>query len=160
MKTKIQKILSLLCIVVVLVAFAPAAYAADTESEDAQAVKPGTGTQFEGLDYIDVNSSLGSIRLYLPFGKSSDCLYVTGGRLYNMSDGVIYFYCPEFPTYTFSATRYEAVEYKTTNAYTEIELTSVVEVDRVSYPDDTSLIFVLLGVVLLVLFAVALMNWR
>lgn len=82
----------------------PVVYAAPTEADS-----------FAGLAYYDVSTNLGDIRLYLPSGVSSDTFQLEGTSLINMSNSTVYLYCPEFPNYTFSASRFNSITYRTSN---------------------------------------------
>lgn len=80
----------------------------------------------EGLVYYDVSSSLGEIRLYLPQGLDKDTLQLVDGQLINTTNSTVYPYCPDYPDYTFSASRWSSVQYRTSGSnYTNVELTGV-----------------------------------
>lgn len=80
----------------------------------------------EGLVYYDVNSSLGEIRLYLPQGMDKNTLQLVDGQLVNTTNSTVYPFCPDFPDYTFSASRWSSVQYRTSGTnYTNFDLTGV-----------------------------------
>lgn len=71
---------------------------------------------FEGLAFYDVSSSLGDIRLYLPAEFDKDTLQLRDGELFNVSNSTVYLFCPDYPEYTFSASRWNTVTYRTSGA--------------------------------------------
>lgn len=79
-----------------------------------------------GLTYYDISCSLGDIRLYLPVGLDQDSFQVIDGQLINVTNSTIYPYCPEYPDYTWSASRWSPVTYRTNTSYgTTVELVNV-----------------------------------
>lgn len=81
---------------------------------------------FEGLVFYDVSSSLGDIRLYLPQDFDPDTLQLRDGKLFNTSNSTVYLFCPDFPEYTFSASRWGNLSYRTTGTnYQTVELSGV-----------------------------------
>lgn len=94
---------------------------------------PDAGTEFSDLAYLDVSSSLGDIRLYLPYGVELPSVQLQDGLLYNTTSSTIYLYCPEYPDYTFSASRFQNVTYRTSsNNYSTYDLTDVSIIDSTS----------------------------
>lgn len=88
-----------------------------------QAIDSG---DLEGLVYYDVNSSLGEIRLYLPLGMDKNTLQLVDGQLVNTTNSTVYPYCPDYPDYTFSASRWSSVQYRTSGtSYNTVDLTGV-----------------------------------
>ena len=64
--------------------------------------------------YFDCNCSLGSnLRFYVPVEWSRDTFALdSSGAPVNMSNSTVYAYCPVFPEYTFSASRFNAFTYR------------------------------------------------
>lgn len=87
---------------------------------------PATGTEFEDLSFLDVSCNLGDIRLYLPYGVELPSIQLRDSLLYNTTNSTIYLYCPEYPDYTFSASRFQNVTYRTSGSnYSTVDLTGV-----------------------------------
>lgn len=107
----------------------------DTSGADIPVVYdvPSTGTDFSDLAYMDITCSLGSIRLYLPYGVELPSVQLRDGMLYNTTNSTIYLYCREYPDYTFSASRFQNVTYRTTgSSYSTYDLTGISEVGSTS----------------------------
>lgn len=81
------------------------------------------GPEFDGLVSFQVSSALGEITLYLPNGSSRDDLQLADGYLYNTTGSTLYLYCPQYPDYTFSASRFDTVYYRVNaTGYSSVEL--------------------------------------
>lgn len=96
------------------------------------ALSDGAG-EFSDLAYLDVSCNLGDLRLYLPHGVELSVMQVRDGLLYNVSNTTVYLYCPDYPDYTFSASRFSPVMYRA-DGYNSFTLSEVVISDSV----DTS----------------------
>ncbi len=114
---------------------------------------PDPGTDFAGLAYFDVKSNLGSIRLYLPQGVSKDAVQLQDGMLYNVTNSTLYFYCREYPGYTFSASRFQNVSYRASNydtqdlTVTEVTASGMVIDDYFDYVIIFCLVFIALAMI-------------
>lgn len=78
-----------------------------------------------GLAYIDVSCNLGDLRFYFPYGVDLSAVTVSDSRLYNLTSGTLYLYCPDYPDYTFYAARFGSLQYRTSNNSSYTELTGV-----------------------------------
>ena len=61
---------------------------------------------------ITVESHMGQLDLILPEGVGMNALVLDGDRLRNFTSGTLYVHCPQFPDYTFSASRYGVLTYR------------------------------------------------
>lgn len=61
---------------------------------------------------ITVDSHMGELDLVLPDGVGKDALVLDGDRLRNFTSGILYVHCPQFPDYTFSASRFGVLTYR------------------------------------------------
>lgn len=114
-------------------------------------------SDLSGLASFTVSSNLGELTLYLPDGISSSSLRVVDGGLYNVTNATIYLFCPEFPEYTFSASRFAPVFYRNTSgSYSSVELTGVTLVERDYVIDE----FIPYIVVFALVFIVFSLMWR
>lgn len=82
-------------------------------------------SELSRLAYLDVSCNLGDIRLYLPYGVDLEAVSVSGSRLYNLTSNTLYLYCPDHTDYTFYATRFGVVQYRTGNNSSYTDLTGV-----------------------------------
>lgn len=126
-----------------------------TSISDDGAVFVSVSDTFEGFQYIVVDSALGEIRLYFPSGVSPSAFVVSKGALINMSNSTIYLYCPEYPDYTFSASRFSPLSYRADNYNTTV-LSGVSLLDQsYSVEDYTDII-----VIFLLLFIAFVLVWK
>ena len=104
------------------------------------------------LTYYDIDSSLGEIRIYLPEGYNSNSLQIFDGHLINTSNSIIYPFCPDYPEYTFQASRWSSLAYKpVASGYSWTDLDDVVILDSVDQTVGFSQIYIFL--LLSILFA-------
>lgn len=61
---------------------------------------------------ITVETHMGELDLILPEGVGKDALVLDGDRLRNFTSGTLYVHCPQFPDYTFSASRFGVLTYR------------------------------------------------
>lgn len=110
--------------------------------------------------YFDCNCSLGNgIRFYVPVEWARDALSLdSSGAPVNMSNSTVYAYCPAFPEYTFSASRFNTFTYRGDGFQsTVLAISSVTDSnihflkDTVSYPGVQELL-VIAVCLLLILF--------
>lgn len=80
---------------------------------------------FAGLAYLDVTSKLGELRLYLPYGVDLEAVQIVSSRILNLSSNTVYLYSPDFPDYTFYASRFSPVQYRVSNVGSYTELSGV-----------------------------------
>lgn len=92
-------------------------------SDSGTALSDDSG-EFSGLAYLDLSCTLGDIRLYLPHGVELDVMQVRDDLLYNVSNSTVYLYCPQYPEYTFSASRFAPVMYRA-DSYSSYTLSDV-----------------------------------
>lgn len=120
-------------------------------------VAPSAGTEFDGLAYLDINCTLGSIRLYLPYGVDLAGVQLRDGMLYNTTNSTIYLYCPDYPDYSFSASRFQNVTYRTSgSAYNSYDLSGV-SIERSSVTLSQILPFIHVFALIFITFA---LFWR
>lgn len=104
----------------------------------------------------EVVCNLGTIHLYSATGVDSTGIVVIDNQLVNLTNATVYFYCPEYPNYTFSASRFSPVSYRADN-YSNVVLdsSSVTQVS-VNLDDyyDTVLSFVVIALFFVVLWGV------
>lgn len=99
------------------------------------------GGSLSGGYFFDCNCSLGNgIRFYVPVEWSQDALAIDStGAPVNMSNSTVYAYCPAFPEYTFSASRFNTFTYRGDGLQsTELGITSVTE-SNIKFLKDTVL---------------------
>lgn len=110
------------------------------------------GGSLSGGYYFDCNCSLGNgIRFYVPVEWAQDAFAIdSSGAPVNMSSSTVYAYCPAFPEYTFSASRFNTFTYRGDGLQsTELRVTSVTESnidflkDTVSYPSDQEILILI-----------------
>lgn len=111
--------------------------------------------EFSDLAYMDVSCNLGDLRLYLPHGVELAVMQVRDGLLYNVSNTTVYLYCPDYPGYTFSASRFSPVMYRA-DGYNSYTLSEVVIFDSVGTPDFYYLPFMIFCIVFICLYSL----WR
>lgn len=94
---------------------------------------------------------LGSISLYLAQDINSSGIKVVDNQLVNFNNSTVYFYSPEYPSYTFSASRFSPVYYRPdTSGYQSTLLTSSdITVDQVEFNDFYS--YIVIGLLLVCL---------
>ena len=64
---------------------------------------------------ITAETHMGELDLILPEGVGKDALVLDGDRLRNFTSGTLYVHCPQFPDYTFSASRFGVLTYREQN---------------------------------------------
>lgn len=99
------------------------------------------GGSLSGGYFFDCNCSLGNgIRFYVPVEWAQDALAIDStGAPVNMSNSTVYAYCPAFPEYTFSASRFNTFTYRGDGLQsTELGITSVTE-SNIKFLKDTVL---------------------
>lgn len=76
---------------------------------------PAAAAELQGGFYIVADCSLGSgVRFYVPASAAEGCFtYDSSGNLFNISNSTIYLYSPDYPDYTFSASRFSGFQYRT-----------------------------------------------
>lgn len=118
---------------------------------------PSAGTEFDGLAYLDVTCNLGSIRLYLPYGVDLAGVQLRDGLLFNTTNSTIYLYCPDYPDYSFSASRFQNVTYRTSgNNYNTVDLTGV-SIEKTSVTLSQIMPFIHVFALILTIFSLC---WR
>ena len=120
--------------------------AAGTSDDAAAFALSGADTEFENLAYYDISCSLGDIRLYLPYDVDRDALQLQDGKLVNLSNSTLYLYCPEYPSYTFSASRFQSVVYRVDSSYTSVDLGEVELVESGGVSDRQLFYLLILGI--------------
>lgn len=118
------------------------------------------GGSLSGGYFFDCNCSLGNgIRFYVPVEWAQDTFALDStGAPVNMSNNTVYAYCPAFPEYTFSASRFNTFTYRGDGVQArDLVITSVTDSnihflkDTVSYPGVQELL-VIAVCLLLILF--------
>lgn len=102
------------------------------------------------LASLKVQCQLGEITLYLPYGIGQNALLHDGDTLRNMTDSTIYLYCPEFPDYVFSASRYSPVTYREPNG-TNYQTVQLIVSDSSVFSEDEKTVLIIVFVVVLFL---------
>lgn len=109
--------------------FASSVFATEVTPPVTEAVTEAAPQALEEDDFdihfarLNVSSSLGDLSFIFPEGISSSTLVLDGQFLRNMSNSTVYLYCPQFPDYTFSASRFGTVGYRPNNgSYQTVEL--------------------------------------
>lgn len=97
------------------------------------------------LASLKVQCQLGEITLYLPYGTGMNALLHDGDSLRNMTDSTIHLYCPEFPEYVFSASRYSPVTYREPNGTNYQTVQLIVSDVSVLSQDAKTILFVCIG---------------
>lgn len=117
--------------------------AADPDSGIMLAANSGTG--LDGLASWNLaGTQLGDITLYVAQDVNSSGLKIVDNQLVNFNNSTVYFYSPEYPGYTFSASRFSPVYYRPdTSGYSSSLLTSSgITVDQVEFNDYYSYIVI------------------
>lgn len=108
-----------LCILTVVLSFVSlpvsATTAADETSPEEIALVDVSDRGLGDLAAWQLETGLGTITLYCPVGVNSNGLVIMDDSLVNLTNSTVYFYCPEFPDYTFSASRFSPVYYRVDN---------------------------------------------
>lgn len=100
---------------------------ADT-GDDSGAVVLAAGAEESDLSrlaYLDISCNLGNLRLYLPYGTDLSAVTVSDSRIYNLTSGTLYLYCPDYPDYTFYASRFSTLQYRTGSGSSYNDITGV-----------------------------------
>lgn len=91
---------------------------------------------FDGLASWSLSTNLGSITLIAPKDTNSSGIRIVDDSLVNYNNATVYFYCPEYPSYTFSASRFSPVYYRSESGYNSTLLTiNTIEVESVNFLD-------------------------
>lgn len=103
---------------IIVPVFASEAAAPDTEQQltEAEVQAISTADIPANLVKLTVSSHLGEITLVLPSGVGSGSLVLDGQYLRNMTSSTLYVFCPEFPDYIFSASRFDVLTYRDSEA--------------------------------------------
>lgn len=103
---------------------------------------PIAAAELQGGYYIVADCSLGSgVRFYVPASAAAGCLtYDSSGYLFNVSNSTIYLYSPDYPDYTFSASRFSGFQYRQDNyTYAELQIHNVTEANVEIFTEDPAL---------------------
>lgn len=123
-----------------------------TESTGEISLFAVTSGDLKDLAYLDLDCNLGEIRIYLPEGYSSSALQISNGLLINTTNSTIYPYCPDYPSYSFQASRWSSLTYRpNATGYNWTDLADVVILDVVDPSGSFSQIYIFL--LLSILFA-------
>lgn len=82
-------------------------------------------SDLSGLAFLDISCNLGKLRLYLPYGTDLSAVTVSDSRIYNLTASTLYLYCPDYPGYTFQASRFNTLQYRTGSSSSYMEITGV-----------------------------------
>lgn len=87
-------------------------------------VLPALGAELAGGYYFVADSALGSgLTFYVPSGYAAESFtYDESGYLFNLTSSTIYLYCPDYPDYTISASRFSGFTYRAGSGYTSTDL--------------------------------------
>lgn len=117
------------------------------------AFSPRATSSTDGLASWNLeNTQLGNITLYAPQDINSSGIKVINNQLVNFNNSTVYFYCPTYSSYTFSASRFSPVYYRATNQGATNTLLNAdsIEVNHIDFTDFYSYIIVGLVIVLVV----------
>lgn len=105
---------------------------------------------FSDLASWHLDTNLGSLTLYCPIGVNSNGIVVIDNSLVNLTNSTVYFYSPQFPDYTFSASRFSPVYYRSDNYGSQRLVSSSVSRSAVNVVDyfDYVVPFALLAILL------------
>ena len=84
-------------------------------------ILPVSAAELQGGYSFTCDCALGSgVRFYVPSGNASGSLtYDSSGYLVNITASTIYLYSPDYPNYTFSASRFSGFTYRANNYDTQ-----------------------------------------
>lgn len=114
--------------------------------------------KLQRLASLSVTCQLGDITLYLPYGLDAGAVLLEGDALLNMTDSTVYLYCPEFPDYVFSASRFGAFSYRDSQA-SSYQTVQLIVSDSHTLSDSVESVLVCIVVVYLML-SVLVSFWR
>lgn len=90
--------------------------------------------------YFVADCALGSdIKFYVPLEWAHDVFTIdSSGNLVNLSNSTCYAYCPDYPSYTFSCSRFNSFTYRASNYDTsDLEITDISETNM-SFMDSNT----------------------
>lgn len=104
----------------------------------------------------EVVCNLGTIHLYAANGVDSTGIVIIDESIVNLTNNTVYFYSPEYPDYTFSASRFSPIYYRADNYNSSILNISSVEQVSVNYEDyyGSVLCFILIAIFLIIAWGV------
>lgn len=114
------------------------------------------GDSLSGGYYFVVDCALGnSLKFYVPLEWSHDVFTLnSSGGLVNLSNNTCYAYCPAYPDYTFSCSRFGTFTYRATNYNTtDLMITNISDSniefleDDTQLPSDSDLLLLIAGLV-------------
>lgn len=106
---------------------------------------PAAAAELQGGYYIVCDCALGSgVRFYVPASAAEGCLtYDSSGYLFNISNSTIYLYSPDYPDYTFSASRFAGFQYRASSGagytYYDLNIRNVTDTNVEIYTEDPAL---------------------
>lgn len=107
---------------------------------------PTSAAELSGGYSFTCDCALGDdITFYVPASYAQGCLtYNESGYLFNISSSTIYLYCPDYPDYTFSASRFAIFQYRTSSdygtSYQALNIRNVTTSNVEIFSDDPSLL--------------------
>lgn len=153
--------LSVLLCVLLILSLVPCCLASEvlpegTLSTPSDPVVRASAPDYDGLAYWDVSCSLGNIRLYLPYGVELASFQLVDGALINKNSSTVYLYCPQFPNYTFTASRFSPVSYRDSNYGNTMVLSGV----EISGSSDILESYYPVIVTFCIIFIVLILIWK
>lgn len=103
---------------------------------------PAAAAELQGGFYIVCDCSLGDgVRFYVPASAAEGCLtYDNNGYLFNISNSTVYLYSPDYPNYTFSASRFSGFQYRSDNYNAaELNICNITDTNVQIYTEDPAL---------------------
>lgn len=127
-----------------------------TPVNSALALAAVTESEFDGFSTWSLSTNLGAITLVAPKDIDSSGIRIVNGSLVNYNNSTVYFFCPEFPSYTFSASRFAPVYYRSDSGYNSTLLTiNSIEIDSIDFLDYYE--YIVIGIILCILIFIL---WR
>lgn len=105
--------------------------------------------------YFICDCDLGyDLKFYVPVEWAFDAFALNAsGVLVNMSTSTCYAYCPEFPEYSVSCSRFSTFTYRSNNIYTDLNISDISDTNinfldnEVKKPSDSDMLLVIAGLI-------------
>lgn len=106
---------------------------------------PVMAADLDGGYYFVADSALGSgKKFYIPADFSDGSLtYNDSGYLFNLTSSTIYLYCPDYPDYTITASRFSTFQYRQGTSgyqYTDLQLRNISDTNVEIYDSDPTIL--------------------
>ena len=102
---------------------------------------PAAAAELQGGYYFVCDCALGNgVTFYVPASAAEGCFtYDDSGYLFNISNSTIYLYSPNYPSYTFSASRFSGFQYRTGNtgtSYSALNIRNIQDTNVEIFTED------------------------